>query len=184
MNEYLQELVALFLKYKLSANQFIFMYLKLIKKDEHLYRYLETARPLSRNEINDLEERGFITNINTGANDYWADGYIVTDRFKKIMEPDRSLAEEFWNTYPGFGLINNQRAPLKGVSKSEFLQRYAMYVRNNEVLHERIMRALRFQKGKEEITIRIDRWFEAHTWESVEQELEQIRKKVYGQDEI
>jgi ribonuclease HIII len=59
-----------------------------------------------------------------------------------------------------------------------------MYVRNNEVLHERIMRALRFQKGKEEITIRIDRWFEAQTWESVEQELEQIRKKVYGQDEI
>ena len=85
MKDYILELVDLFLRYKLSANQFIFMYLKVMKKDEQLYRYLETARPLSPKELHDLEERGFITNINPGANDYYADGFIVYDKFTRII---------------------------------------------------------------------------------------------------
>lgn len=177
------ELVDLLLKHKLTANQFVFLYLKLKNEDKRLYMYLETVRPLFKEEIFDLEERGLIVNINSPSQ-YWADNYIVSGKFAKAIEPDISLAEEFWNTYPGFCDINGNRAPLKGIGKEEFLDKYAKYVRRKADLHDRIMQALRYQKGKDEVKMRIDRWFDARTWESIEQDLKKIKRTVYGQKEL
>jgi len=181
MRDYILVLVDMLLKFKLTANQFIFLFLKVYQVDEKLYKYLETTRPLSRDELFDLEERGFIININQSANDYWADGYIVSKRFIIMLNPASLQAEEFWDTYPGFYQGEHQKLPLKGIQKDYFLNHYASTVLEVPNLHERIMRALRFQKGKEDIKQRIDTWFEAKTWERIEQEIDQIRKKMNGQ---
>jgi hypothetical protein len=177
------ELVDFLLAKKLTANQFVFLYLKHKGEDQRLYRYLETVRPLFKEEIFDLEERGFIINVNSPSQ-YWADNYIVSNKFSKIIDPDVSLAEEFWNTYPGFCDINGSRAPLKGIAKDDFLHKYAVFVQKNSGVHQRIMQALRYQKGNDDVKMRIDRWFDAHTWESVEQDLKKIKRTVYGQKEI
>lgn len=180
MKDNILELVDLLLKHKLTANQFIFLYLKINNMDEKLYRYLETTRPLSKNELFDLEEKGFIVNINQSADDYWADGFVVSDRFIKAFEPNTILAEEFWDTFPGFFINQGFDNPLKTIPKKEFLFRYAAFVETDNKLHHRIMRALRFQKGKGEVKSRIERWFDNHTWEQIEEELDQVRKKADG----
>jgi len=181
MKELILVLVDMLLKYKLTANQFFFLSLKIYQLDEKLYKYLETTSPLSRNELFDLEERGFIINVNQSANDYWADGFIVSKKFVILINPSSLQAEEFWEIFPGFYEADQKRMPLKGIQKDSFLNRYASIVSSNPGLHERIMRALRYQKGREDIRLRIDSWVEAKTWERLEQEIDQIRKKMNGQ---
>lgn len=182
MRDSILMLVDMLLKNKLTANQFIFMYLKIIKMDEKLYQYLETSNPLSRKELTILEERGFIVNVNPTVNDYWADGYLVTKRFHDAISPDHSYAEEFWETYPAFYNNNQKQLPLKNIAKHDFLNRYTMIVRSEADLHERIMRSLRYQKGVGEIMVRIDRWMDNCTWESIEQEIDHLRRKINGQN--
>jgi hypothetical protein len=182
MKQSILELVDVLLKHKLTANQFIFLYLKYINQDERLYRYLETTRPLSQGEINDLEEKGLILNINQSANDYWADGFIVSKKFIKALFPGHSQAEEFWDIYPAFHVENQRQIPLKGILKETFLNEYAELVSSENYLHDRIMRALRFQKGQQIINLRIDKWLLMKMWERVEAEIEQIRKHIEGQN--
>jgi hypothetical protein len=184
MKDDILDIVDILLKLRLTANQFLFMFLKHKKKDEQLYRYLQDVKALTENEMYDLEERGFIVNINSKANEYWADRYLVTQKFVKELEQDSEYAEEFWGVYPGFCLINTSKAPLKGINKDDFLNKYTSFVKKDELLHKRIMKSLRYQKGKDELKIRIDKWFDSRTWESVEEEISIMNRKVYGQREL
>lgn len=184
MKEEILDIVESLLKLKLTANQFIFLYLKHKKKDEELYRYLDNVKALTQAEMFDLEERGFVVNINSNANEYWADRYLVTEKFVKAIELNLEKAEEFWDLYPGFCFIKTSKAPLKGINKDDFLHKYNAFIKKDDILHKRIMKALRYQKGKDEVKIRIDRWFDSCTWESVEEELTILNKAVYGQREL
>lgn len=160
------------------------MYLKHIKADLQLYTYLEKIDKLQKKELYDLEERGFLINLNKNAQDYFADQWILTDKFSRLIDPEPLEAEQFWATYPGFALINGKRQTLKGIDKDDFLAEYTRKVSRVKGLHDRIMKALRYQKGMDEINIRIDKWFNAKTWESVEQAQQELRKEVYGQREL
>jgi hypothetical protein len=187
MKEEMLNVADLLIKHKLSANQYFFLYLKHKNQEERLYTYLETVRKLSKEELFDLEERGFIVNANPSAEDYWADRFLVTPKFAKIVDPDLSTANEFWEAYPNFIYINGRRTSLKAIDKDSFLFLYADFVHKDPKLHARILKALRYQKGSGEVNMRIDKWFKAKLWESVEkelQDLQQVKHKIYGQQEI
>ncbi len=178
MKDDIIELVNLLLKHRMTANQFVFLYLKVRQKDETLYRYLETTRPLSEKELHDLEERGLIINLNRSANDYWADQYHVSEGFANIIDPYLRMAEDFWNLYPITQLDGKRKMLLKSVDKIEFLFSYAFAVMLDSQLHLSAMRALRYLIGKEQVHLRIDHWFEQQKWKSVESELAVLRDKA------
>lgn len=179
------ELVDTLLDLQLSANQYVFLYLKYKKDDVRLYKYLEKVRPLSQKEMDNLEERGLIVNVNKAPNDYLPDRYLVTQKFVKAIEPSLKPAEEFWDAYPGFTSINGTKAALKAISKDDFLFKYADLVKRDKELHQRIMRALRYMKGRDEVKMRIDKWIDSRMWETVESELEVLKQTaIFGQKEI
>jgi len=169
--------IKLLLKHGLTANQFVFIYLKVRQKDELLYRYLETTRPLSEKELNDLEEKGLIINANHNANDYWADRYLIADGFARIIDPYLKMAEEFWDLYPHMPLDGKVKTLLKSVEKVEFLFNYAFRVMLDDKIHPSAMRALRYLIGKSEVNQRIDHWFDQNRWRAVENELILLREK-------
>lgn len=176
MKDVISEWVNLLLKHRLTANQFIFLYLKVRHKDEALYRYLETTRALSEKELNELEERGLIINANVSANDYWADQYIVAEGFVNIIDPYLHMAEDFWNLYPSMPLDGKRKTLLKPVDKIEFLFAYAFAVMLDNQIHAAAMRSLRYLIGKKEVNERIDRWFEDKKWQATEVEISSIRE--------
>lgn len=179
MKDEISEWVNLLLKHRLTANQFIFLYLKVRHKDEALYRYLETTRALSAKELNELEERGLIINANVSANDYWADHYIVADGFAKIIDPFLQMAEEFWSLYPSMPLDGRRKTLLKSVDKIEFLFAYAFTVMLDNQIHASAMRALRYLIGKKEVNQRIDVWVEEKRWRTTEKEISSIREAAF-----
>lgn len=179
MKDEISEWVNLLLKHRLTANQFIFLYLKVRHKDEALYRFLETTRALSEKELNELEERGFIINANVSANDYWADHYIVADGFAKIIDPFLRMAEDFWNLYPHMPLDGKRKTLLKAVDKIEFLFSYAFSVMLDNQVHASAMRALRYLIGKKEVNQRIEVWFEHKKWKTIEAEISSIRESAF-----
>jgi len=178
MKDEILQWINLLLKHRLTANQFVFIYLKVRQKDEALYRYLETTRPLSEKELHDLEKRGLIINANRSANDYWADQYLVADAFAEIIDPFLAMAEEFWNLYPNTPSHGKRKTLLKAVEKVEFLFNYAFAVMLDNRVHHSAMRALRYLLGKGEVSMRIDLWFENKKWETVEDELAAMREKA------
>jgi hypothetical protein len=160
---------------KVTADQFLFLYLIHTNDYASLYRYINEVRKFKKEEIQDLEDRGYV--INLGHNGTYADNFMVTDKFLSgiLLSDVNEAAQEFWDRYPSFAFFNGKRAPLKSCDKEKLFKLYADKVKYLLSEHSRILEALDYAVRNDLAQMSIVKWVASEQWIEVE--------KVFQSDE-
>lgn len=161
-----KELVEFLAKHRLTSDQLLFMFLIYSEEYSLLYQYCEQVKGLHPEEVQDLVRRGYLVNMNDKANQYWADSFIVTEKFtSEIYKHAEDAALEFWNTYPSPLYIEGRAYSTKGVDKEEFIELYMKKIGFSKRLHKRVMDTLAYAIREGTANMRIDKWFKGKPWE-------------------
>lgn len=167
-------------KFGITANQFLLLYLTMIHRFDLLYEYIQNIRKsntilandyggIPDYEINNLLDRGFL--IDLGGDRTYADNYIVTDKFSKFFKTiDNNDALDFWNEYPE--RISNETTSWRGrnMNKDAFLIYYNNLIGHDKVLHDKIIKTLKYEKKKGLLKEGMQKWLERRPWESFNEE--------------
>jgi len=164
----------LLVKHKITANQFLFLYLIYTQEYATLYELVHKGHGFSPDDIQDLEKRNLILNLNKTPNEFYADSFVVMDEFAlDLFIEDTQAALEFWETYPLLISIDFRRIPAKTVNKEVFFKDYTKKIGHSKIKHDKVMEALKYAIKNDRINMGIKKWFESEQWVEIQTELEQ-----------
>ena len=175
-------------KLGITANQFLFAYVLMIKRYDLLYEYIEGIRKnnpyiaetyggIPHYEIEDLEQRGFIAQIS--KDNIWADNYMVLDKFcKHFRTIDDKEALEFWKEYPE--RISNETTSWRGrnMNKDAFLVYYTNLIGHDKDKHDLIMKTLKYEKARGILKEGMEKWLERRPWETFDEKAVNLKRDL------
>lgn len=163
-----KDLVFLLNKLNVSVSQFLFLLMIQERLYASLYSYEEKNAGFSREEINDLIEKGYITNVKSDKDNY-IDSYETTDKFRTefFTRDESAAAEEFWEMFPPYLSIDGRKIPTKTVDKEKFLAGYSKKIGKYSMLHNKVMEALDHALNNGMISMGIEKWYLSEQWNEV-----------------
>jgi len=181
----IQKHTELLCEYKITPNQFYFLWILTTKRYEMLYKYLQQSLPqeeqirveaeskkigkpvpsshsFKAEEIKDLVNRGFIKLLKGSFKDE-LDMYEVTPKFfKKIFVSTNLAGEELWEIYPPFLYINGNRVSARGADKEKLIDAYAKKIKNNLELHIKVLDIVK--ANRDSLNMGIDKFVNTEYW--------------------
>lgn len=178
----LKDYVEFLCKHNMSGDQFLFCCLIYERKFDLLYKIHNERAAFDRDELNDLEDRGYIINSNK-SDDTYCDMYIVTDKFiDEIYKQEPLMWEEVINTYPHFMMIDGKRAPLQGGDLDTLKVIYLLKIIKSPSKHKKVMKCLHWAIEHDMIVMGLEKWVKGEQWRAIEQLMEEEPKET-GRDE-
>lgn len=164
-----EKYVEFLVTHKMTANQFLFCYLKASYDIKNLRRYIERIGFFKAEEIKDLIERGYIEDFNeknpNGTRQDFVDSYLVTPKFtREIFVETEQAGEELWNAFPAFISINGSRVSARSTDKDILIKNYIKKIKNNKKLHEEVLSLLKLAVERSEIKMGIEKWVGGEQW--------------------
>lgn len=149
----INKLVELLFDLKLSANQYLVLYL-IAKKDFDTITKLKAVlkvKLIQHEEISDLISREMLKKTKTG----YALG-IKIDRSFLVYDPedDATNAIEFFNSYPNFLSSQGRSLPLKNLQLTKFIHLYTQLLQEEE--HNVLMDDLQYGKENNLIVVKLE----------------------------
>lgn len=155
-------------RHNMSGDQFLFCCLIYEKKFDLIYKIFNERGGFDRDELNDLEDRGYVINLNK-ENDTYADMYTVTPKFKdEIYGEEYSMWKEFVDTYPQFIFIEGRRIPAQSTDLDALKNIYFSKIARSVSKHKKVMQALIYASDHDMINMGIEKWVKGEQWKSVE----------------
>lgn len=182
-----KQFVEFLARHRLSSDQFLFMFLIYKENYTSLYIYTEQVKGLHPEEIQDLVRRGYLRNENSAPGDYFADSFIVTEKFTAVAfdMTNKDAATEFWDAYPPILYIDGKRFSATAVNKELFLEKYTKKIGYSKRLHKKVMAALTYGKQINAVNMGIEKWFQSEQWNQLEKEMNETGTvKRYGDKEF
>jgi hypothetical protein len=188
-------------KHNMTANQFMFCYLKANYDIAHFKKYATNRKNyvaeakaegrtvpggvISSDELKDLVHRGYLEDFNDKGRDY-IDSYLVTPKFTKEMFIETEQAgEELWATYPPFITINTSRVSARSCDKDTLIKTYCKRIKNNKKIHDEIITLLKEAISKDEIRMGIEKWVGSEQWNNLKELYEGSKNQTeYGNEEF
>lgn len=151
-----KEIIEFCIKYEIKVEQYFFMWLLLRKDWSKPYgsslarQYLKVTK-FKMEDMVDLEDRGFIVNMNTPPNTL-PELYIVTEGIASKIYAGEDAGEELWKTYPAtFPLSNGSNFVARGGGdKDDLIAEYLRRIKNSPSKHHFVMKQI--PKYKELVT--------------------------------
>jgi hypothetical protein len=127
-----------------------------------LYRYSETVRPWTDDEIQDLVDRGYLEA--SGAQNAYPDTLRVTSTLTRALRVETSRFEAFWNAYPAFAPQEDAGSAvcLKHAPKAEVRATFQQEIATHAD-YVALMKTLTWAKNRGRVTVEI-RTYLAETW--------------------
>lgn len=165
----IKDLVFLLNKLGVTANQFLFLTIIHEKLYASLYSYEELNVGFTMEERNDLIDKGYIVCISSNRKESYVDSYETTLKYEESMyNADPELAaEEFWEEFPPYIVIDGKKIPAKSVDREKFSTAYHKKIGKYKTVHEEVMKALQYAKSRNAITMGIEKWFLSEQWNEV-----------------
>lgn len=178
------EFVKFMIRHNIRADQVLFIYLVYMRRlSDITLLFKSPLRGFSHEVIKDLEDRGYIQDLNQ-AGEKFADMFIISDTLINDLFMDTDFpAEQFWEAYPSHMYIQDKRVPIRGVPKDTFLSRYMSKIRRNPNIHRKVMKALEREKAEGGVNMRIDNWFFSESWKTTK-DTEGSQQTTYGTKEL
>lgn len=172
-------------EYKITPNQFYFLWILLKKRYDLLYKYLEesitaqemqeaidlkkktgklspTSHSITFNELDDLKKKGYVKIVSKTAGPE-LDMYEVTEKFyKKLFINTNMAGEELWENYPPFLYINGSRVSARGADKEKLIESYSKKIKNNIELHNQVIEIVK--TNKDILNMGIDKFVNTEYW--------------------
>ena len=153
--------------YHITPNQYVFLFLTHARQYAAMYKYCQEGPGFSPDEIADLEQRGFILNLNK-AGYYYLDFFVLTDAIgSDLFDQDRDRAGlNFWNAYPIYlrDSHTGETFSLINTDKKQWLADYYLHVGHSPEKHTQVMDALDYAMDKDLIDMNIRHWLDSEQW--------------------
>lgn len=153
--------------YHITPNQYVFLFLTHARQYAAMYRYCQEGPGFRPEEITDLENRGFILNLNK-AGYYYLDFFVLTDTVgSDLFDQDRDRAGlALWNAYPIYRRDSATGEPfsLINTDKKQWLADYYLRVGHSPTEHSRVMDALDYAIDKDLVDMNIRQWLDSEQW--------------------
>jgi hypothetical protein len=155
-----------------------------------IYRIAEEGKKFYRSEVKDLEERGFIKNLNNGRL-IENDQYEVrddTDQGKSIVSffnEDVTMGDELWSVYPWSFTIGDKTVPAKTCDRDEITDIYIKKIKGSMRKHRQVISCIKRGTALGLIKVGIEKFVRGEQWEFVAEEIKKnVSLKLYGTDEF
>lgn len=166
--------------YHITPNQYVFLFLTHARQYEAMYRYCQEGPGFQPDEIADLENRGYVLNLNR-AGHYFLDFFVLTDAIgHDLFEQDRDRSGlAFWNAYPIYvrHSTTGETSLLINTDKKQWLADYYLRVGHSPKEHSRVMDALDYAMDKDLIDMNIRQWLDSEQW-TLMLELKELEEPV------
>lgn len=184
-----EALVDLLIEHKINVNQMYFMYL-IHSGSSAIYRIANEGKKFYRKEVEELETRGFIRNLNPTSmvqnDEYEIDEF--TDNGKKILEflnSEITMADELWNAYPWSFQINGNNVAAKTCDRDMISEIYTKKIKGSMTKHKKILKDVKRGAALGLINCGIEKFVKGEQWEFLKQEIEKnVDLKTYGTNEF
>jgi hypothetical protein len=164
----LEDYVDFLCRHKMSGDQFLFCCLIYERKLPLNYKIFNERNGFDRDELQDLEDRGYVVNKNTGEDTY-TDMYEVTEKFtEEIYGEKYSMWNEFLNTYPQFIFIEGKRIPAQSTDLDELKKVYFHKIGNSVKKHREVIALLIYASDQDLISMGIEKWVKGEQWRTIE----------------
>ncbi len=179
---------------KITTNQYLLLYLlfteKMEKEGEELTwpdtglisQWQEHGPGWIIEDIEDLIEKEFLINISD--NIISLDKLILTSKFSDLIFVNATFAfQEFFESYPSTIPIKNETAFLKAVDPEIIEKLYTELIQGSAHKHQEFMELLEYGKERGLIKVRIDKYFTAKIWETIQKMKNEDEKgEDYGRE--
>lgn len=181
----LRDYVNFLAKHNMSGDQFLFCCLIYEQKFDLIYKIFNERGGFDRDELNDLEDRGYVINLNK-ENDTWADMYNITDKFRSEIYGDEfSMWKEFTDTYPQFIFIEGKKIPAQSTDLDFLRVAYMAKIGRSPILHKKIIEHLIYASDHDMINMGIEKWVKGEQWRAIESHrVEQPKTKARDEREF
>jgi hypothetical protein len=153
--------------YRITPSQYVFLFLTHARQYAAMYKYCQEGPGFQAEEIHDLENRGYILNLNKMGY-YYLDFFVLTDAIKSdLFEQDRDQAGlAFWNAYPIYlrDSITGDTFSLINTDKKQWLSDYYIRIGHSPEIHRRVMDGLEYAIDKDLIDMNIRQWLDSEQW--------------------
>ncbi|GAB3639667.1 hypothetical protein [Spirosoma arcticum] len=167
-------------RYHITPNQYVFLFLTHARQYASMYRYCQEGPGFRPEEIVDLENRGYLLNLNR-AGHYYLDFFVLTDAIgSDLFEQNRDQAGlAFWNAYPIYvrDSVTGETSLLINTDKKQWLTDYYLSVGHSPQKHSQVMDALDYAMDKDLVDIDIRQWLDSEQW-TLMLELKQLEEPV------
>lgn len=161
---YMQYLI----KYKITPNQFWFLYLRHTLDTDSLEEYIKAVRPWKREEIRDLVDRGLLDDLNSKGEEY-AHAYFVSPTMLKDMFDDlEEPGEQLWDAYPPFFHSSDGTRYSARTCDKEWLEKtYGKRIKYSKKKHDKILELVAKLKSENKISMGIEKFVVSEQWSSI-----------------
>lgn len=184
-----EKTIDLMVKHKINANQLHFMYL-IQSGSSQIYRIAEEGKKFYRSEIQDLEDRGFIENLNLTRHSL-DDHYQIRDdtpEGKEVLEflnEDVTMGDELWNVYPYSFQMGDKTFPAKTFDREEICDIYIKRIKGSAKKHREIIGLVKRGIALNLINVGIEKFVKGEQWEFLKQEVNKLSEiTLFGTDEF
>jgi hypothetical protein len=154
-------------RHNMSGDQFLFCCLIYEKRFDLIYKVFNERGGFDKDELNDLEDRGYVIN-NNKEKDTYADMYVVTPKFQEeIYGEEYTMWEEFTTTYPQFIFIEGKRIPAQSTDLDQLKNIYFSKIGRSVKNHKKIIEALIYASDHDMISMGIEKWVKGEQWKSI-----------------
>ena len=155
-------------RHNMSGDQFLFCCLIYEKRYNLIYKIFNERGGFDRDELNDLEDRGYVINLNK-ENDTYCDMYSVTDKFRDEMYGEEStMWQELTSTYPQFIFIDGKRIPAQSTDLDQLRVVYFSKIANSIKKHREIIQLLIYASDHDLVNMGIEKWIRGEQWKAIE----------------
>lgn len=168
---------------EISTEQYMLCYLLLYGNDTNIIEYSQKCKKFNKEDIDALEAKGFIMNVNPNEDRYKLKGLVVTETFKNnIYADDNNLFEELIKIYPESVKGNGSIRRLQ-TDKEKCRKKYASIVKGNIAKHKHILACLQYELNERKISnsmlymSMLSTWLNQKGWEVYEKDLKEFAAK-------
>ncbi len=173
----IEDYVDFLINHKITPNQHLLLYLFFSQKmnrnckwgPSSLISKLQASESngWSVAEIKDLVDKGFLLDISKSG--ISLDKLILTSKFSENnVENDIFAFEDFFKSYPSTIQIKNDTAFLKAVDPEAIEKLYNDLIQSSVYTHQEFMELLEYGKERGLVRVRIDKYFTARIWETIQ----------------
>jgi hypothetical protein len=181
-------------KYKIKFEQYCFLMLRNYAPEgrpfskecrKALVDYIEEVGGFKREDLIDLEKRGFLDNMNEVGQEMLSAYFVPPKIADKLWVEHEMAGQELWDIYPSFFIIGGgKQVPTKSCDREALIESYCKKIKHSKKRHEEVMEVLKHAIQMNDITMGIEKWVGSHQWESLKEKYYQGKTEGHGEQEF
>jgi alpha-L-fucosidase len=188
------EVAQICVKYKIKFEQYCFLMLRNYAPEgrpfsnecrKALVEYIENVSGFRREDLQDLEKRGFLDNFNENGEEMLTKYFVPHKISDKLWVEHEIAGQELWDTYPSFFVIGGgQKVPAKSCDREVLIESYCKKIKHSKKKHEEVLEVLKHAVQMNDIGMGIEKWVGSHQWESLKEKYYQGKSEKNGEQEF